>query len=616
MGAARAAIFLFHDRQGRVDDYVVEVLRSLRPYIGWTCVVVNGSLTDTGRRLLTQVSDDVLVRANTGFDIGGYQAGLDHLGWDRVGELAELFLLNNTFFAPVNPWEPVFQAAQSHAEASFWGLTEHGRLSPHPFLADKEMPRHIQSHFIAVRRQLLQDPAFRSYWKTMPPITSYNDSVAHHESRFTAHFNALGHQHFVAYPLERFRTPNPVLEEPMELLEAGCPVLKRRLFFHDPLYLDHCGVSGSQVLAQAVRNGYPEDTLLKGLVRTTAPRVLLANAGLTEVLSGAAADAAVDTMAKPRLRAHALLREPQDLAWLTSALASLPEGNEVLLSCAGTQAQVAAQQLSAQGLSIETRPARLPGVGPVLSLMLDAPELLDDDGSLVVELGSARPYLGDATAARSLLLTGRALTGSPQHLMQAVALFQAHPSLGLLLPAAPVSGSQVLGHGWQGLRSLAQQTASRLGIGVVLDPETPLAPWAGALVARPEALRPLSQQLSTWDPAALAEPRQARAAELLVAYAVLEAGWHCRQAVGPEQVGAAYALLEHRYQSLAALLPGSAFQQLPFLAARVGKDASIGSALRSAVNTRFPHLADSLKPAYRSTKNLLHRLPRPGGRRS
>ena len=114
---------------------MVQTLASLRPFVDDLLVVANGALEETGRERLRTVADDVLVRENTGMDVGGYRAGLEHLGWDRVTRLEELIMLNSTFFAPVRPWEPVLAAAAQRPEASFWGLTEHAEQRPHPFLA-------------------------------------------------------------------------------------------------------------------------------------------------------------------------------------------------------------------------------------------------------------------------------------------------------------------------------------------------------------------------------------------------------------------------------------------------------------------------------------------------
>ena len=173
----RAGIFLFFDPQGLVDDYIVECLTSLREYLDEILVVSNSALDDTARERLLKGATEVFERENTGFDVGGYRDGIAHFGWERLGQIDELILFNYTFFAPVNPWKNLFDRVEAAGAVDFWGITEHDEVRPHPFLAATRMPRHIQSHWIAVRNPLLSSPDFRKYWDEMPPIRSYNDWI-------------------------------------------------------------------------------------------------------------------------------------------------------------------------------------------------------------------------------------------------------------------------------------------------------------------------------------------------------------------------------------------------------------------------------------------------------
>ena len=247
----RAGIFLFFDPQGLVDDYIVECLTSLREYLDEILVVSNSPLDDTARERLLKGATEVFERENTGFDVGGYRDGIARFGWDRLGQIDELILFNYTFFAPVNPWKNLFDRVEAAGAVDFWGITEHDEVRPHPFLAATRMPRHIQSHWIAVRNPLLSSPDFRKYWDEMPPIRSYNDSIQWHESRFTEYFGNLGYTHVVAYPREDYPSRNPVFDNASMLLADGCPILKRRNLFHDPLYLDRHAIIGADMLELA-----------------------------------------------------------------------------------------------------------------------------------------------------------------------------------------------------------------------------------------------------------------------------------------------------------------------------------------------------------------------------
>ena len=72
----RCIIFLYYDKDGLVDRYVTGLLDALKSVSSYVLVVVNGYVTGEGEAELRSHSDSVLVRVNTGFDVGGYREGL------------------------------------------------------------------------------------------------------------------------------------------------------------------------------------------------------------------------------------------------------------------------------------------------------------------------------------------------------------------------------------------------------------------------------------------------------------------------------------------------------------------------------------------------------------
>ena len=636
-GEVRAAIYLFRDPQGRVDDYVLTALRSLRPFVTETLLVSNGPLRPASRDRLAPVTDSVLERENTGLDVGGYRAGLAHLGWEKVRELDELLLLNHTFFAPVRPWAPVFEAAAERPQAAFWGLTEHAEQRPHPFLAQASMPRHLQSHFLVIRGRLLRDPAFREYWETMPPVRSYHDSIAHHESRFTPHFNALGHRSFAVFPAEDFHSLNPSLEEPMALLEAGCPALKRRLFFHDPLYLDSRGISGAALLRTAAVPELSEDTMLAGLVRTSTPRALLATAGLSEPVRSA----------EPRLRGG--LEPSPSLPSLSDAerpvrlFLPVPAGQEP-----GAAERRARELAERHGLELVLREATLPGAGSLTTLLHDGADLLEGAG-LILRLSSpASADRGEAAHDRSgTAAQGGArgqhadlLAGGGQALETALRLFAEHPGLGAVGQAAPVRGATALGHGLVGpapagpdhaasghtesattlaatsvqnaltseqLAVALQELSQQLSLTTPLELASPVWSYGGSVLLRGEALgglRGLDVEQLVAQHGPVGSESLLQLLEILV---VLSAGWHYRQLLGAPALED-YALLEYRYQALAALLPQDPEEAQRYLASRTGENATLGSMLRRELEHRAPGVAAHLTPTYRRVTGFVSRI--------
>lgn len=649
----RGLVYFHFDPHHQVRDYVVAALSSLRPHADHILLVSNSPISEADRTRLETCCDEILQRPNEGLDAGAYRAGLEHLGWERLADFDELILTNHTYYAPLRPWEEVLARAANWGDISFWGMTEHAAMRPHPFLAQRELPRHLQSHWIAARRRLLTDPAFREYWEQMPPVTSYRDSIQWHESRFTGHFAELGHTWEVAFPVDRYRSENPAIEEAPALLADGCPLLKRRALFHDPLHQDRQAVVGGELLEAAVAAGYSEDLILSDVVHTAAARDLIVNAGLTEVVTGCVPGAA-GTGVEANSPAHrpsgcvvvhvpagreAVERAEAD--GLAQRLASLPAHWRVVvtspmnLDAADLErvtgrhpTQEDTQEDSAHGEGdVSFRLVRDLDLRGTIAFLTQCDDLWDpgraaggddgdesDDGDTLVLRITVGPPAGPGTRAddvahRQVL---DCLLDSPGYTAGLIDLFARHPGLGVAMPAAGHIGRAHAGSTWDGLAGAAKALSRRLGLSVELDPLAPVAPPGAMFMARPEALRTLSEgakelvrltdQAAGGAEQAAERLRRARAAEvleLLTVYAAMSSGFHPREVLTPVWAGRLYGALTYKHRVVTADLPAHTDEQVRFLQARFGPLAGVGARVRTYVDVHHPDMGSALKPAYR-----------------
>lgn len=652
----RGLVYFHFDPHHQVRDYVVAALSSLRPHANHILLVSNSPIGEADRARLGTCCDEILQRPNVGLDAGAYRAGLEHLGWERLADFDELILTNHTYYAPLRPWGEVLTRAANWGDISFWGMTEHATMRPHPFLAQRELPRHLQSHWIAVRRRLLTDPAFREYWEQMPPVTSYRDSIQWHESRFTGHFAELGHTWQAAFPVDRYRSENPAIEEAPALLADGCPLLKRRALFHDPLHQDRQAVVGGELLEAAVAAGYSEDLILSDVVHTAAARDLIVNAGLTEVVTGCVPGAAgtdVEVSSPERRPSGCVVvhvpagREALERAeadGLARRLASVPAHWRVVVT--------SPEPLDAADLERVTgrRPTRedtqedsahregdvsfrlVRDLDPrgTIPFLTQCDDLWDpgraaggsdsgdgdeggDGGPLVLRI-AVGPPLGPGTRADDVAHRQAldCLLDSPEYVAGLIDLFARHPGLGVAMPAAGHIGQAHAGPTWDGLAGAATALSRRLGLTVELDPVAPVVPVGAMFMARPEALRTLSEGAKelvrlTDQAAGGAEQsaqrlRRARAAEvleLLTVYAAMSSGFHPREVLTPVWAGRLYGALAYKHRVVTADLPAHTEEQVRFLQARFGPLAGVGARVRTYVDVHHPDMGSALKPAYR-----------------
>ena len=615
----RAGIFLFYDPEGKVDDYILGCLGSLQQHMDYLLVVSNSSLDETNRKRLESVSSEVMERKNVGYDVGAYRDGLRHLGWDHMGDYDELVLFNYTFFAPIHPWASLFERTDKW-DTDFWGITEHDEVRPHPFLPKLVMPRHIQSHWIAVRASLSTTKDWRTYWEDMPPIESYNDSIQWHESRFTGYFNALGYRHEVAYNVDDYPSANPVFDNANLLLQDGCPILKRRNLFHNPLHLDRFAIIGADMLEQARLAGYDTDLILSNLARTSKPRDLVTNAGLTWVVPQSASEETYAAAATQKVLAVAHIFYADMAEEILQRLSVLPKGYYLVATTSNeeNQAQIRAV-MERYGVEGEVRVVASNRGRDIGAFLVDCNDVLSSDKwDIVVKIHSKKSVQDDYNAAQLFkthlydnLLNSRA------HVANILAEFAAHPALGMVLAPLPHMGYPTMGHAWFTNREPAQAVAKRLGINVPFDKDMPLATYGSMFIARPQALAKLVN--AGFKPenfpveGGYKDGSLAHVLERLMAYAALSEGFYVRPVLAPKWAEVYYGYLEYKLAAVSSFLPPFTIDQVPYLKAHGGPIPNVLASIKVNIMLRQPKVGNALKPAYRlvrkgaATVRKLHR---------
>ncbi len=615
----RAGIFLFYDPEGKVDDYILGCLGSLQQHMDYLLVVSNSPLDETNRKRLESVSSEVMERKNVGYDVGAYRDGLRHLGWDHMGDYDELVLFNYTFFAPIHPWAGLFERTDKW-DTDFWGITEHDEVRPHPFLPKLVMPRHIQSHWIAVRASLSTTKDWRTYWEDMPPIESYNDSIQWHESRFTGYFNALGYRHEVAYNVDDYPSANPVFDNASLLLQDGCPILKRRNLFHNPLHLDRFAIIGADMLEQARLAGYDTDLILSNLARTSKPRDLVTNAGLTWVVPQSASEETYAAAAKQKVLAVAHIFYADMAEEILQRLSVLPKGYYLVATTSNeeNQAQIRAV-MERYGVEGEVRVVASNRGRDIGAFLVDCNDVLSSGKwDIVVKIHSKKSVQDDYNAAQLFkthlydnLLNSRA------HVANILAEFAAHPALGMVLAPLPHMGYPTMGHAWFTNREPAQAVAKRLGINVPFDKDMPLATYGSMFIARPQALAKLVN--AGFKPenfpveGGYKDGSLAHVLERLIAYAALSEGFYVRPVLAPKWAEVYYGYLEYKLAAVSSFLPPFTIDQVPYLKAHGGPIPNVLASIKVNIMLRQPKVGNALKPAYRlvrkgaATVRKLHR---------
>jgi rhamnosyltransferase len=612
----RIVFYLYYDPRGLVDDYVPYKLERLRPFADHIFVVVNGDLTREGRATLEQVADTVWQRENTGFDVWAYKSALEHFGQAQLSEFDELILMNYTWFGPVQPFEPVFDK-MNRRDLDFWGMTDHAGTTPNPYTLTGSMHSHIQSHWIAVRRSMFESSDWSEYWRNMPPISSYVDSILHHESIFTFHFEQAGFKYEVAFPKEDYPSDHPAFVSAAALIEDGCPVLKRRPFFHSPLYLDREAIIGRWLIDSATSHGYPSDLILQNMARNAEPKILNTNASMLEILPETVTGYDPAKPFKIAAIVHVFYEEMTEE--LLDRLATLPGTFDLYVTTttdekAASIRDVIARRRDPLISKVEVRVLPSNRGRDLSAFFIGCRDvLLNPDYDLLVKIHSKKT-VQQAPNAGNLFKRQQFenLLNSPGFTANALGLFQREPGLGLVFPPTIHIGYPTLGHAWFANKKPTAELCEKLGIRVPLDDISPLAPLGAMFIARPDALRKLAQvEWSYEDYASETDHRDgslAHVQERVVSYAAGELGYHVRTIANAEYAAISHTFLEYKLDQISSVVGGYPIDQVHFLRTHVGIGSSdpIGY-LKLFIIERSPRTARALSVLYRPFRSLYRR---------
>lgn len=604
----RVVFYLFFDPQGVVDDYVTHKLRALRPFTEHIFVVSNSPLTAESQAKLDEVADTVWVRQNVGFDVWAYKEAMEQFGQDRLADYDELILMNYTFFAPIFPFAETFERMEA-ADVDFWGLTAHAAVPDNPFEGrDGELPMHIQSHWIAVRRSMFQSHEFIAYWRDMPMITSYDDSIMEHEAKFTKHFADLGFRYVVAFALEDFPSDHPIFDSAELMVEQRCPILKRRPFFHEPSYLDRNAIVLRRVMDKVEEAGhFPTSLIWANLARSTEPRNTYTNASMLEVVPEF--DDGWRPQTPPRLVVLAHIYYEDMVDEIMGHLASIPIPYDLVVTTttAEKKAVIEAALAAYDIAGVEVRLVENRG-RDMSALLVGCRDVLTSGRyDLALRVHSKKSPQDDHNAATlfkhhmfdNLLLS----TGYVAHILR---MFDKEPTLGMVFPPVVNIGYPTLGHSWFTNRPLAEKVAKMLGLHVVFDRSTPLAPYGSMFWFRPEAMLKMTGHEWTWEDYPLeakdyGDGSITHVQERLMAYTALDSGHHVRCVINREWAAINYTFLEYKLQRVAAMLPHFTQDQVDYLS-RLQTEGPALLHLKRAVDERYPGWGQRLRPAYRAAR--------------
>lgn len=602
----RVAFYLFYDNDGVVDDYIIYKLRMLRAHVESVFFVSNSKIAPESLVRVNEVADVVFCRENIGYDVWAYKEAIETFGWDKLRKYDEALFLNYTFFAPIFPFSEMFDSMDKPC-IDFWGVSAHNKVSPNPFTGIGNLPFHIQSHFIAVRNKMLCSESFYKYWSEMPMINSYEDSILKHEGRFTQYFSDLGFQSAVYLEPEEYNTDHPIFSEIDLTVERRSPILKRRPFFHDPVFLESEAIDVRRAFDLVRKESdYDESMLWQNLVRTTPLRTLYSNLEQLSVLSDVSELSTIKAINEKKIAVVAHVYYVDMLDEMFSYIENVPPGFSLIITTDSDEKKTHIEDyfVDKQFLNINVLVCQSNFGRDTSALLITCREVILKGGfDFICRLHSKKsPQDGFSRASMFKRHLFENLLGSPAYVRNVLDMFEKEPWVGVAMPPAVHIGYPTLGHGWFLNRDRALTVAKQLGLNVPLDTETPIATYGSMYWFRPEALKKLVEhnwQWSDFDEAHYGDGDLPHVIERLITYCAQDAGFISRCIMTPSQVAKSYVKLEYKLQALSSCFPTGDLREQMQIARTARLPGGVMISLKRSLMFRFPRAMPLIRSLYR-----------------
>lgn len=233
----RVAVLAHWNTQGIIAPYVLYYAAHLKS-LGFFVVLASGGPLAAGMTNAPEL-DAIVFRDCPGYDFTSWKAAFE--AFSSLYQARELFLTNDSIFAPVGSFAPIFNAMEN-VRCDVWGLVE---CAFHP--------SYLQSYGLLFRERALRSPALAEFFDRVP-LSGERAIALNCEHRLGIWLNRNGLSIGAWLPSQALPWPwfNPLHRTWRQMIEMGLPLFKRDLLTHNPDFYQK--KMWRRVLAQ---HGYP-----------------------------------------------------------------------------------------------------------------------------------------------------------------------------------------------------------------------------------------------------------------------------------------------------------------------------------------------------------------------
>ena len=181
----RYAIFAGYNQNGIIEPYIITYLKGLNEITDGIVYITDSPLQPDEEKKLKSINiiHQEHIRHHE-YDWGSYKRGYNWLKNNGyLDTLDELIFANDSCYAPLTSFKPMFSEMSKRKDLDFWGDLQNTRFT-----------NHIQSYFMVFRKSIITSKAFDYFINS---ITHQPDSslyILNYEIKLTPMLESLGYK--------------------------------------------------------------------------------------------------------------------------------------------------------------------------------------------------------------------------------------------------------------------------------------------------------------------------------------------------------------------------------------------------------------------------------------
>ncbi len=180
----RYVVFAGYNADNTIHPYVLTYLKGLNEISDGVVYIADSELNQNEIKKLKGLTIHTVHHRHNEYDWGSYKRGFNWLKENGYLKKAdELVFANDSCYAPMDSFKPIFDEMQKRPELDFWGD-----------LQNTTFTTHLQSYFLVFRKPVINSKAFAHFINTVHHHEYPEEYIVNYEIELTPLLETLGYK--------------------------------------------------------------------------------------------------------------------------------------------------------------------------------------------------------------------------------------------------------------------------------------------------------------------------------------------------------------------------------------------------------------------------------------